>query len=225
MNHPGYSKAWYKNSPYLQSWYRGVPIIKHPNDLFVYQEIIWQTKPDLIIETGTHVGGSALFFADQLDLMVQHEGMDDKARVISIDIRSNQEFLDSLPEHKRIAFLYGYPSTDLRVLEEVEKRASGHDRVMVVLDSDHRKSNVLRELNLYSGFVTDGCYLIVEDTNPDAYDAPDAAYDKAEGTAGHAVNEWRPQKHGFAVDGRRERFLFTQNPNGYLKRGAVVSSE
>lgn len=225
MNHAGYSKAWYKNSPYLQSWYRGIPIVKHPNDLFVYQEIIYQTRPDLIIETGTFAGGSALFLADQLDLMVAHEGLDDKARVLSIDIMSNKEFLDGLPEHKRISFMYGYPSTDLRVVEEVEKRVAKHDRVMVILDSDHSKSNVIRELNIYSRFVTDGCYLIVEDTNPDAYDALDSYYEKSDGYAGHAVREWRPHKHGFAVDSRRERFLFSQNPGGFLKRGAVVSSE
>lgn len=221
MNHAGYSKQWYRNAPYLQSWYRGIPIVKHPNDLFAYQEIIFQTRPDLIIETGTYAGGSAVFLADQLDLMAMHSGLPDKARVLTIDIRANQEFLDGLPEHPRVSYMYGYPSTDLRVIEEVEKRVAKHDRVMVILDSDHRKANVLREMNLYSKFVTDGCYLIVEDTNHDAYDALDAHYDKADGYAGHAVSEWRPQKHGFSVDDRRERWLFTQNPGGYLKKGAV----
>ena len=58
----------------------------------------------------------------------------------------------------------------------------------------------------------------MEDTNPDAYDAMDAHYDKADGYAGHAVKEWNPEKRGFVVDDRRERLLFTQNPGGYLKR-------
>ena len=218
MLHSGYSKAWYSAAPYLQSWYRGYPVIKHPNDLFVYQEILWQTKPDLIIETGTFSGGSALFLADQLDLLVLHEGLRDDAKVLTIDIMANQEFLEGLPSHPRISFFYGYPSTDLRVVEEVEKRIAQHERVMVILDSDHRKANVLRELAIYSKFVTPGCYLIVEDTNQDAYDAMDAFYDKADGYPSHALHEWKPERHGFITDERRERFLFTQNPKGYLKR-------
>lgn len=196
----------------MQMWYRGYPIVKCPLDLWSYAEIIWQTKPDLIVETGTYSGGSALWFADQLDLMCLHEGQPD-GRVISIDIAR----MEGLPEHERVTFMEGLSSLDMRALEAVEEAASKAHRVMVVLDSDHSQPHVLKELAAYSKFVTPGNYLIVEDTNTDAYGATEAlTYDPQLGYAGHAVKAWKPERHGFTADERRERFLFTQNPGGYL---------
>jgi cephalosporin hydroxylase len=106
-------------------------------------------------------------------------------------------------------------STDLRVLGKVEEFASGK-KTMVVLDSDHSRPHVLKELRLYAPLVSVGCYLIVEDTNEDAYHFGQVGdYD---GHPADAIRQWQPTNHGFEVDRRRERFLFTQNPGGYLKR-------
>lgn len=215
MLHKSFSSAWYGHGPYLDMWYRGTPIVKCPMDMWTYQEIVWRTKPDLIIETGTYAGGSAVFLADQLDLMNQHEGQPDGARVISIDLNAGTD----LPEHPRISWVEGWSSVDLRTLEYVEKAVSKADRVMVILDSDHSQPHVLKELNAYHEFVSPGCYLIVEDTNEDAYSAMDAqGYDPKVGYANHAVKTWNPERHGFKADERCERFLFTQNPGGYLRK-------
>jgi cephalosporin hydroxylase len=189
-------------------WYRSWPIVKCPLDLWSYHEIIEQTRPTMIVETGTYCGGSALFLADQLEIVGGGE-------VISIDIQP----ADDLPDDDRIEFVKGRSSVDLRVLDHVKERVAGR-KTMVLLDSDHSADHVLRELQLYSPLVSQGAYLIVEDTNPDAYRALYAAGHIREPNAGpaEALKKWQPTNQGFKVDERRERFLFSQNPGGYLKR-------
>lgn len=203
---PRYDTDWYGEGLFLLNWWNGWQIVKHPNDLMMYQEIIWQTMPDLIIETGTHTGGSAVFLADMLTVMGPKD-----SRVISIDINTTPD----LPEHDRIDFFQGRSSTDLRVLDGVREMAAGK-KTMVILDSDHRREHVLKELKLYGPLVSKGAYLIVEDTHPYAVYSGDEPHD--DGYPAGAIREWDPAKHGFEADKRRERFLFSQNPGGYLKR-------
>lgn len=203
-----FSEDWYKHAPFLQMWYRGWPIVKCPMDLWSYHEIIDQTRPTLIVETGTFQGASALFLADQLELV----GGGD---VISIDINTGTR----LPDDSRIEFIVGRSSVDRRVLEHVKQKASGR-KTMVVLDSDHSKEHVLKELNAYAPLVSMGAYLIVEDTNRDAYRQMyrDGHLDDDRAGPADALKAWQPTNKGFKVDDRRERFLFSQNPGGYLKR-------
>lgn len=204
-----FSDEWYGTDTDQQMWYQGWQIIKCPLDLWQYQEIIWQIKPTLVIETGSFTGASALWFAHQLDL-------NGGGRVISIDIAVPEE----VPEHPQVEFMFGRSSIDWRVVEKV-KQAIANEKVMVVLDSDHGKQHVLLELKTYAPLVSPGSYLIVEDTNRDAY--------KGTGFYGYcdemklappaqAIKEWNPKKHGFEVDLRWERLLFTQNPGGFLKK-------
>lgn len=204
----GFSQEWYEKAPFTEAWYRGWLIVKCPLDLWVYGEIIEQTRPTMIVETGTFAGGSALYLADQLELVGGGE-------VISIDIRTTED----LPQDDRIEFVQGRSSIDLRVLEHVKERIEGH-KTMVVLDSAHTTEHVLAELKAYSPFVSPGAYLIVEDTNTDAYRTMyrNGQLDSPHAGPAEALKKWQPQKHGFKVDERRERFLFTQNPGGYLKR-------
>lgn len=202
-----YDERWYGEAPFLQEWWDGWPIVKHPNDLMMYQEIIWQTQPELIVETGTYGGGSALFLAHMLDCVGPKDG-----RVISIDIESPSD----LPDHDRITFMQGRSSTDLRVLEVIREKARGK-KTMVILDSDHRKAHVLKELKLYSPLVTKGMYLIVEDTHPLSVYS-DGTADQNDGYPAGAIKEWNPARHGFEADARRERLLFSQNPGGYLRK-------
>lgn len=203
-----FSEDWYREAPFLQMWWRGWPIVKCPFDLHSYHEIIDQTRPTMIVETGTYQGGSALYLADQLEIAGGGE-------VISIDINTGTE----LPEDDRIEFLEGLSSVDRRVLAHVKDRVAGH-KTMVILDSDHSKDHVFRELNLYAPLVSMGAYLIVEDTNRDAYRAMYANGQLDDDRAGpaEALRAWQPKNKGFETDKRRERFLFTQNPGGYLKR-------
>lgn len=203
-----FSEEWYAKAPFLEMWYRGWPIVKCPLDLWQYHEIIDQTRPTLIVETGTYCGASALYLADQLEIV----GGGD---VISIDIQPAEE----LPNDDRIEFLIGKSSVDKRVLAHVKEKAAGR-KTMVVLDSDHSKQHVLKELNAYAPLVSHGAYLIVEDTNRDAYRAMHQSGQLDDDLAGpaEAVRAWQPKNKGFMVDDRRERFLFSQNPGGYLKR-------
>jgi cephalosporin hydroxylase len=205
-----YATQWYAEAPFLQEWWNGWQIVKHPNDLMMYQEIIWQTQPELIVETGTYAGGSALFMANILDAMGPKH-----SQVVSVDIAVAPE----LPDHPRITFLQGQSSTDLRVVEAIQniEMEIGWDcKTMVVLDSDHRQEHVLKELKLYAPLVSKGAYLIVEDTHPLSVYSGDE--DRSDGYPAGALKQWNPGKHGFEADPRRERFLFTQNPQGYLRR-------
>lgn len=202
-----FSEDWYREAPFLQMWWRGWPLVKCPLDLWQYHEIIEQTRPTRIVETGTYAGGSALYLADMLELV-------GGGHVISVDITPGAE--DQLPQDDRITFIRGRSSTDLRVLEFVKDATDGH-KTMVVLDSDHSREHVLDELRLYAPLVSRGAYLIVEDTNPDAY--AQLGFDPRDGAGpARALREWQPTNHGFRVDDRRERFLFSQNPGGYLKK-------
>lgn len=187
-------RYWYQQGLDFKSTYKGVDCVKNPLDLWVYGEIIHETKPELIVETGTFHGGSALWLADQFD-----------GDVLSIDLESDR----ALPEHDRVEFIAGASSTDPAVLSVVRRACDGK-RTMVILDSDHSREHVLKELELYSPLVSTGCYLIVEDTNPFAYSGP----------AGPALalKAWQPKNRGFEVDRSRERFVITSHPGGYLKR-------
>jgi cephalosporin hydroxylase len=199
-----YDRQWYDGKLAELNWWNGWQIVKHPNDLLIYQELVWQTQPQVIVETGTYAGGSALFLANMLDVMGPAD-----SQVITIDI----ETPDETPDHDRILFLQGLSSTDLRVLEKVKQEIAGR-KTMVILDSDHREEHVLKELKLYAPLVSKGCYLVVEDTHPLA------VYEgySHDGYPAGAIKQWNPSQHGFEADARRERFLFSQNPGGYLRR-------
>jgi cephalosporin hydroxylase len=190
-------------STWRSTYWLGIPTAKCPLDLWIFQEIITETRPDLIIETGTHLGGSALFLASMCDLLGSGE-------ILTIDIVADVE----RPQHPRVSYLHG-SSTDPGVVEEVTRRAVEAARVMVVLDSDHTEAHVLDELTLLAPLVTPGCYLVVEDTivngNPVL---PDFGPGPDEAVARYMARE----PSFFVVDRSREKFRLTFNPGGYLRR-------
>jgi cephalosporin hydroxylase len=144
---------------YLWSW-MGVPIIQLPADVMATQEVIWATKPDIIVETGIARGGSVLFMASLLELI-------GKGKVIGVDVDirpHNRESIEQHPMAKRVQLIEGSsiePAVVAKVRAEIPNRAS----VMVVLDSDHSRDHVLAELRSYGPMVTQGCYLVVADTS------------------------------------------------------------
>ena len=143
---------------YLWSW-MGVPIIQMPADVMATQEVIWATKPDVIIETGVARGGSVLFMASLLEMMGSG-----KVIGVDIDIRThNKETIESHPMSKRVVLIEG-GSVDSETLERVRAEIPAGARVMVVLDSDHSRAHVLAECRAYGPMVTPGCYLVVADT-------------------------------------------------------------
>jgi cephalosporin hydroxylase len=143
---------------YLWSW-MGVPIIQLPSDVMATQEIIWATKPDVVIETGIARGGSVVFMAAMLELL-------GKGKVIGIDVDirpHNRRAIETHPMAKRISLIEG-GSTDAGVADRVRGQIPPGAAVMVVLDSDHSRDHVLAELRHYGPLVTPGCYLVVADT-------------------------------------------------------------
>lgn len=183
----------------------GTPLLKCPLDLWVYQELIAAHRPDLIVETGTHRGGSALYMAALCDLVGNGE-------IVTIDIAAPQP---KPPGHERITYLTA-SSTATATLDTVRRRAAGLDKVWVILDSDHSAAHVREELGRYAQVVTPGGYLIVEDTNVNGHPvAPEHGPGPTE-----AVRDWLASDPPFDRDPSCERFLVTLNPGGYFRRRA-----
>ncbi len=144
-------ESWPKNT------FLGYPLLQNPFDLQTYQELIFRTKPSCIVQTGIANGGSLLYFASLFDLM--HAPAD--AKVIGVDIQLSPTARTL--SHPRIHMIEG-DSVAPTTLDRI-KGLIPSSGVMVVLDSDHTKGHVLRELQRYSDLVTPGLYLVVEDTN------------------------------------------------------------
>lgn len=144
---------------YNFSW-MGRPIIKYPQDIQIMQELIWDVKPDLIIETGIAHGGSIIFSSSMMELL----GNGGKVIAVDIDIRKhNRDEIEKHPMYKNITMLEG-SSIDEGIVKQIADYASGFKKVMVVLDSNHSHDHVLRELELYTPLVSLGSYILLPDT-------------------------------------------------------------
>lgn len=194
----------------------GRPIIQYPQDIVAMQELIWEVKPDLVIETGIAHGGSLVLYASILELL----GGDGRVLGIDVDIRSqNRAAIEAHPMARRIDMIEG-SSTDATVVARVRERARGRKRVMVVLDSNHTHAHVLRELELYSPFVTKGSYLVVFDTVVERMSKaafPDRPWGPGD-NPWTAVQRFLETNDRFEIDGRVEdKLLVTVAPGGYLR--------
>jgi len=178
----------------------GIPCLKCPLDLWIYQEIITEVRPDLIVETGTHYGGSALFIAHMLDIV-------GKGMIVTIDIAEHPR-----PSHPRIRYITG-SSADADLIDSVFREHEA-EVCLVILDSDHSKDHVSQELRLLAPHVNVGSYMIVEDTNINGHPTCSSF---GEGPF-EAVKDFLKSNPNFAVDESREKFLMTFNPAGYVKR-------
>ena len=208
MREPGVTEAfhrlYYDTAVWKDTYWLGVRTQKCPLDLWVYQEILNETRPDLILETGTAHGGSALYLASVCDLLGRGE-------VVTVDISP----VEGRPQHDRITYLTGSSTAD-EVVGEVERLATDHERVLVILDSDHSRDHVLDELRIYSRLVSPGSYLVVEDSNVNGHPV------LAEHGPGpmEALEEFLAESDEFEVDAAREKFFLTFNPRGYLRKQA-----
>lgn len=191
-----------ESATWRNTYWMGTPVLKVPLDLWIYQEILFEVKPDLLIETGTYNGGSAYFFASIFDLI-------GRGRILTIDVEDRP----GRPKPDRITYLRG-SSIDASIFQAVKASIRPGDTVLVTLDSDHTQAHVLDELRLYSQLVSVGSYLIVDDTNLN----------------GHPISRWfgpgpmeacqafLHETSSFDVDQSREKFHLTFSPRGFLKR-------
>ena len=201
---------------YQWSWL-GIPVIQMPPDIVLFQEIIWETRPQLVIETGIARGGSLILYASVLELIGDGDVLG-----IDIDIRAhNRAAIEGHPLAHRIRMLEG-SSIDSDVVDQVRSAASAVERVMVVLDSDHSHDHVLAELRAYGPVVTVGQFLVVADTFVE--DIPPQAHRPARpwgpgNNPATALRAWLSETEGFEPDAFvNAKLLVTASPGGYLRR-------
>ncbi|MBX2921424.1 MAG: cephalosporin hydroxylase family protein [Chitinophagaceae bacterium] len=201
---------------YNFSW-MGRPIIQYPQDMIAMQEIIWNIQPDLIIETGIAHGGSLIFYASLLELIGKGEILG-----IDIDIRAhNKKEIENHPMFKRIKILEG-SSISNEIIDKVKVHAEGKKNILVVLDSNHTHDHVLKELELYSPFVSKGSYAIVFDTvvedMPADYDWGSRPWGKGNSPK-TAAEAFLKKNADFKVDESIDaKLIISVAPGGYLKR-------
>lgn len=195
----------------------GRPIIKYPQDIMALQEIIWNVRPDLIIETGIAHGGSIIFSASMLELL----GGDRQVVAVDIDIREhNRVEIESHPMYKRIQMIEG-SSTDENVLSVIKEVAKDKKKVMVFLDSLHTHEHVLEELKLYAPLVSVGSYLVLPDTFIEYF--PKGYYADRPWDVGNnpmtALREFMKTNDDFVIDRElSDKLLITEGFDGYLLR-------
>ena len=201
-------KEWFlkheREIVYQEPTWMGVRIIKNPLDTWIYQELIYRVRPDVILEIGSSHGGSTLYFANLLDLLGQ--GM-----VISVDIdRSNYQV-----KHPRIHVITG-DSASAEVESEIFELCRGR-KVMISQDSSHYKEKVLGDLRRYSPLVPVGSYFVVEDGIYDLFSPLEGVGGFSDGPF-DAITEFLKENPGFEPDPDCERYVFTNHPMGFLKR-------
>lgn len=186
----------------------GRPIYQYPLDAWLIQEMVGEIGPELIIETGTWLGGSAFFYANLCDLMGQGE-------VISIDLAPK----GTMP-HPRITYITG-SSVDPAIVSIVAKRVSQLEqrRVLVILDSDHTAGHVLKELEAYAPFVHVGGYVHVQDGSIDELPIFKAFVKRFGPGPTAAVKAFLSNHPSFIRDIEvEERYIMTAHPYGWLKK-------
>tara|TARA_B110001450_G_scaffold245939_1_gene259518 strand:- start:1553 stop:2305 length:753 start_codon:yes stop_codon:yes gene_type:complete len=200
---------------YLWTW-MGIPIIQLPADIIATQEVIWKTKPDIIIETGVARGGSVLFMASILEMM-------GNGQVIGVDIdirKHNRESIEAHPMSKRVTLIEG-GSVDESILKQVRANIPDGARVMVVLDSDHSRDHVLEECRAYGPMVTKDCYMVVADTLVGHLDEKNAPQNRSQvwykgNDPLTALQDYKLESDRFEIDLEiNGKLVLSSSPGGY----------
>lgn len=216
---------------YNFSW-AGLPIIQYPPDIIAMQEIIWQVKPDLIIETGIARGGSLIFYASMLMQLEMSAALEQEVsftphtcprRVLGIDIDIRAHNRKAITEHPFSAIITMLEGSSIEdeIIKEVVNFAKDYQRIMVCLDSNHTHEHVLKELYAYAPLVSQGSYCVVFDTLIE--DMPDASYpDRPWGIGNNpktAVYEFLKDNDSFTVDDEfSNKLIFSVSHGGFLKK-------
>lgn len=202
---------------YNYTW-MGRPIIKFPSDIVAQQEIMWRTRPDLIIETGIAHGGSIAFSASMQQMM----GIEN-AEVVAVDIdirEHNRKEIESHPMFPHIT-MYEGDSTSNELVEKVRKHTDEKKSVMVILDSNHTEDHVYRELVRYADFVTPGNYLLLPDTFIEFF--PKGYYDNRPWDVGDnphsAMKRFVAERDDYRIDkAMTNKLMICEGIEGYLQR-------
>lgn len=212
------NEGWYE-----LSWL-GARIWQMPEDLVRLQEILFEVKPDWIVETGTKFGGSAIFFASMLALAGKKEG---EGGVITCDIdilpRARQTFAEHALGPRVRAVIEG-SAADPATVDQIRETINGEGRVLVFLDDNHNADHVSAEMELYAPLVSDESYLIVADTiygdlagTPVGEPSPKYP-DVKNSNPRVAVERFLAERDDFVRDERFYGKGFSNFPDGFLKR-------
>jgi cephalosporin hydroxylase len=199
---------------YNYSW-MGRPIIKYPNDILILQEMIWNLKPDYIVETGIAHGGSIIFSSSMLELLGHGEVI-----AVDIDIRQhNREEIEKHPMAKRITMIEG-SSVDPIIVNSIKEKVKGK-KVLVCLDSNHTHEHVLEELRMYADMVNVGSYIVCPDTFVEYF--PKGYCDDRPWDVGNnpmtALIAFLKEDDRFIIDKDIDnKLMITEGFDGYLKR-------
>jgi cephalosporin hydroxylase len=199
---------------YNYSW-MGRPIIKYPNDILILQEMIWNLKPDFIVETGIAHGGSIIFSSSMLELLGHGEVI-----AVDIDIRQhNREEIEKHPMAKRITMIEG-SSIDPKIVNAIKEKVKGK-KVLVCLDSNHTHDHVLEELRMYADMVNVGSYIVCPDTFVEYF--PKGYCDDRPWDVGNnpmtALIAFLKENDDFIIDKDIDnKLMITEGFDGYLKR-------
>lgn len=206
-----YHRLYYDKRLWNTTAWMGAACLKSPHDVWIYQEILVETRPTLIIETGTAWGGSAHFLGCVFDAMHAADATHD-GRIVTIDTETRPREID----HPRVTKIKA-SSLAPETIEQVRALIGPTDRVMLILDSLHNRDHVYAELLAYGPMVTPGCYAVVEDSNINGHPVyTDFAPDQGPGPF-EAVMEYLQTTDRFEIDRSREKLLMTLNPCGYLR--------
>ena len=207
-----------KEYPYNFSW-MGRPIIQNPVDIVAMQEIIWEVKPDLIIETGIAHGGSLIYYASLLELNAMAGGFPD-ARVLGIDIDIREHNRREIEVHhmfKRITLFQG-SSVALETIDFTRAFAENYAKVLLILDSHHTHRHVAAELAAYAPLVSPGSYCVVFDTHVEYFTYADRPWGKGNNPM-TAVDAFLKDHPEFEIDEMMDaKLMISVAPRGYLKR-------
>lgn len=212
--------------------YLGLPIIQFPQDMTAVQELIWEVKPDLIIETGVARGGSLIQSASMLAMIDMKEAYDantlmdprnSSRKVMGIDIDIRDHNRKKIEAHHLSGYIELIQDSSIsnQVINYIQSQISSYKSVMVFLDSDHSHDHVLEELKLYSQFVTRGSYIVAFDSVIDDLDEKfnkGKSWDKSQNPK-TAVLEFAKDQEAFCIDDSIDsKIFFSVAPSGYLKK-------
>jgi len=205
---------------YEPTWL-GIPIIQLPDDIVMMQELIWKVRPDVIIECGLAHGGSAVLYASICELI-------GKGSIIGIDVEVRQYNRIAIKNHplsKRIEIIEG-SSIEEATVNLVRDKIASAETVMVVLDSNHSREHVLRELELYHAMVTPGSYLIVMDgAQAHVWEVPGCKRVAPDDNPLYAIREFLKNYPGWQIDEYYNRLHLTSHPSGYLRKLTAEESK